>query len=226
VLKLLGLESAASSGWDVDSTFRNINMNSTALSLTNSTADMLEHSTIASTPSSAATTITTTITTTIATSTTTSTTVSSVSSANTVVTNTTTVNTKTTVMDNPNAELPTCFYSPPGIPCKKLHIGGSDGGLSYSTQCIANDTSYLHLQSYNITLETMLDEDSFVGRSIAAMKDMYTPEIVADATSFVERDLLMFGYAYWDGGDIMQYVKDLIHMRTGPNCTDLSLYYS
>eukprot|EP01036_Dinobryon_divergens_P031130 gene31130-40481_t len=223
-LKLLGLESVASSGWDVDNTFRNIKMNSTALSLTNSTADMIEHSTTASSPSSA-TTITTTITTTT-TSTTTSTTVSSVSSTNTVVTNTTTVNTKTTVMDNSNEEAPTCFYSPPGFPCKKLHTGGSDGGLSYSTQCIANDTRYAYLQSYNITLETMIDEDSFVGRSIAAMKEMYTPEIVSDATSFVERDLLMFGYAYWDGGDIMQYIKDLIYMRTGPNCTDLSLYYS
>lgn len=70
----------------------------------------------------------------------------------------------------------------------------------------------------------MTDEDSFVGRSIAAMKEMYTPEIVSDATSFVERDLLMFGYAYWDGRDIMQYINDLVNMRTGPNCTDIRLY--
>ena len=65
----------------------------------------------------------------------------------------------------------------------------------------------------------------FVGRSIASMREMYTPEIVAEATLFVERDLLMFGYAYWDGRDIMEYARNIVSMKTAPNCTDHKLFY-
>ena len=103
--------------------------------------------------------------------------------------------------------------------------GSTDGLSSFTSQCNVQDSSYKNIRSYNITLESIIDEETFVGRSIASMREMYTPEIVAEATLFVERDLLMFGYAYWDGRDIMEYARNIVSMKTAPNCTDHKLFY-
>ena len=147
-----------------------------------------------------------------------------------IITNTTATNsssaTEAEAIDDGPSDVPTCFYSPPDMSCQDLHKGDDD--LTYSTTCEYNTTtsdSDHTMLGYNLTLESLLAEGSFVGRSIAAMKTMYTPEIAADTTSFAERDLLMLGYPYWDGNDVMQHVRDLEHMAITANCTDLSLYY-
>jgi len=110
---------------------------------------------------------------------------------------------------------PPCFYSPPGLTCHDLHR--ANGTFSYETPC---DTNYLVAKgTYNLTVAALMDESTFIGRSIAAMRAYYTPEIAADVTSFAQKDLDTFGYAAWDGNDVVKYAQDNIVNRLAANCS-------
>ena len=227
ILNLLGLVREASSGWDFGESFRNQRSNATTASGSSVVTTRAANKTAAGGASSAddsATTSTTISTTTTTTTTTTSKvgdTSTTVITIKTTTTNSTTASEAETIIDDSPSQTPTCFYSPPGVSCHALHESGGDAGsISYSTTCQYNGSTE---QGYNLTVESLLSEGSFVGRSVAAMKDLYTPQNIADVTSFAERDLLMFGYPYWDGRDVMQYVKDIAEMPTTANCTDLAL---
>ena len=219
ILNLLGLVGDASSGWDFGDSFRNQKSNMSASSTGSNNKTAVDR--VANSAATSTTTVSTTTTTTTTTTSKVGDTSTTVITIKTTTTNST-IPTEAETIEDSTSHAPTCFYSPPGVSCHDLHKGGA--GISYNTTCQNNAS--VKKQGYDLTVESLLTEGSFVGRSVAAMKELYTPQNIADVTSFAERDLLMFGYPYWDGRDIMQYVKGIADMTSTANCTDLALYPS
>jgi hypothetical protein len=99
-----------------------------------------------------------------------------------------------------------CFYAPPGESCPLLPL---------SNPC--------SLPPYPLTSAQLLDESSFTGRSLAAMRVFYSsPEIAQDVTAFAQQDLDTFGYQPWDGIDVLAYANDVVRADERANCSLLN----
>lgn len=224
LINLLGLQKAASTGWNFTNSWHKtkpIIKNSTNIS------SAVYHKTVDKANDIAKSAATIVTKTTIITSTSKSDSSSTPSITTSVTSTTEFLNTNSSINSNAfdsfNDNTPTCFYSPPGLSCQDLHK--KDGTLSYETPC---ETNYL-MQSevnggYNLTVEALMDENTFIGRSIAAMKAYYNPQIAIDVTSFAQKDLDTFGYAPWDGVDVIQYAHDNVINRMAANCSVLGQF--